>query len=322
MKKAIWRIGVLLFLLVGTAVTARAQSFQFAAIGDMPYRPADVERFDRLIAELNRRAPAFTVHVGDIKTGSSPCTDEVFRKVKAQFDTFEHPLIYTPGDNEWTDCHRPAAGGWDPIERLALVRTIFFPDLRSLGQRSLPLLRQSAEPAFAKYVENARWTYNDVVFATLHLIGSNNNLQRDRASALEFFERNDANLAWLKSTFAEARTKDRPAVVLAMQADTFFEKHPDERTGFNDFIRALEAEALAYGRPVLLVQGDTHELRVDQPLTVWPSRKRVETILRLTVFGEDHVHAVMVEVDPRDKTSPFAFRPLIVESNIVDPRRR
>ena len=39
------------------------------------------------------------------------------------------------GDNEWTDCHRPNNGGYNPLERLAKVRATFFPSPgRTLGQ--------------------------------------------------------------------------------------------------------------------------------------------------------------------------------------------
>jgi len=55
---------------------------RFFAIGDMPYHvPEDYDRFERLISDLNKENPDFTVHVGDIKGGSSPCTDSVYQKI-------------------------------------------------------------------------------------------------------------------------------------------------------------------------------------------------------------------------------------------------
>ena len=87
--------------------SAGAERFSFMALGDMPYTlPRDDAGFRRLIDRTNRSKPAFTVHVGDIKNGSTHCTDEVFAKGIELFNTFDAPLIYTPGDNEWTDCHR------------------------------------------------------------------------------------------------------------------------------------------------------------------------------------------------------------------------
>ncbi|MFN5426368.1 MAG: hypothetical protein ACK5A2_13400, partial [Bacteroidota bacterium] len=83
-----------------------AERFSFAALGDMPYRESHFPHFERLIARINAAAPAFTVHVGDFKNGVSFCDDDVYRRMRGLFDRFEAPLIYTPGDNEWTDCHR------------------------------------------------------------------------------------------------------------------------------------------------------------------------------------------------------------------------
>ena len=33
-----------------------------------------------------------------------------------------------PGDNDWTDCHGVVARQFEPLERLAKVRTMFFPE--------------------------------------------------------------------------------------------------------------------------------------------------------------------------------------------------
>jgi hypothetical protein len=143
---------------------AAAAPFTFVAIGDMPYRvPDDYGRLERLIAAVNKAAPAFTVHVGDIKSGSTPCSDESFQKVKGYFDSFEEPLVYTPGDNEWTDCHRPAAGGFDPLERLAKLRSMFFAGPQSLGRTTLPVERQAdlmpdaALPKKASHTSPMKW---------------------------------------------------------------------------------------------------------------------------------------------------------------------
>jgi hypothetical protein len=55
------------------------------------------------------------------------------------------------------------------------VRALFFSNEQSLGQRQLALTRQSADAAFAKFRENARWVQGEVVFVTVHAVGSNNN---------------------------------------------------------------------------------------------------------------------------------------------------
>jgi hypothetical protein len=183
---------------------ASAAQFSFAAMGDTPYRlPGDFERFGRLIERINAARPAFTIHVGDFKPGNTRCSDEYFEKISAMFATFERPLIYTPGDNEWTDCHRIDNGGMDPLERLAKVRELFFANpAQSLGREKIALEHQGADTRDSKhtaYIENRRWERAGVVFATLHVVGSNNNLQRDQVAVNEYIARNAANLAWMQA---------------------------------------------------------------------------------------------------------------------------
>jgi hypothetical protein len=123
--------------------------FDFALIGDLPYRPGQGEKFDTMIDELNSEKVALTIHVGDIKSGSSRCDDEVYETEYARFNTFRQPLVYTPGDNEWTDCHRVAAGAYDPLERLAFLRVVFLRTRpiprREASHRRLPKRRLSRE---------------------------------------------------------------------------------------------------------------------------------------------------------------------------------
>lgn len=295
---------------------AQAERFSFMAIGDMPYSvPGDLAAFERLIARVNQIRPAFTVHVGDIKSGVTQCSDEALRRVLGLFNIFDQPLIYTPGDNEWTDCHRTDNGSRDPLERLATIREMFFGRPESLGRTPIALQHQSADPDYARFVENTRWERSGVVFATAHIVGSNNNLQRDRAAAGEYFERNAANLAWITAAFSRAREIDAKAVVLCFQADLLFEKdgEPDSRSGFNDTLALLRQLAPAFGRPVLLVHGDKHRLLIDQPLT-GSGRKRVMNVVRLMVHGDREVHGTLVEVDT-DDPAVFAFRPVLIPAN-------
>src|SRR5688572_20553788 len=151
---------------------SRAKSFDFALIGDVPYTPEQVTNsFPNMIRELNAANLEFVVHDGDIKSGSEPCTDEIFTARLKQFETFRHPLIYVFGDNEWTDCAR-ATNGFDPVERLQKLREIFASGNHSLGQRKLSLARQSNDPRFTRFRENVRWEMGNVTFVGLHVPGS------------------------------------------------------------------------------------------------------------------------------------------------------
>ncbi len=310
-------------VLVASAIAlpalADSERFSFMAIGDMPYNlPGDYAAFARLITRINALRPAFTVHVGDIISGQTRCDDDHFVRVRDMFATFDGPLVYTPGDNEWTDCHRPNSGGFDPIERLARVRGLFFPDpAQSLGKMPLRVTSQAADARYSKFVENARWERAGVVFATVHIIGSNNNLQRDQAAVNEYIERNAANLAWINAAFARARESGAKAVVLAFQANPRFEREPpdtDQRSGFNDTLDALKRNAIVWGKPVLLIHGDYHHLVIDQPL-FGPGRRRIMNVTRLMVQGEDEVHGTLVTVDTGNPDL-FSFTPVYIHENI------
>ena len=286
-----------------------AQSFTFAAIGDVPYGPH--EEFAALVDKINTQSLAFTIHVGDIKSGSTVCSDETFLSVRQLFDRFDRALIYTPGDNEWTDCHRVNNGRYDPLERLEKIRQLFFASNESLGKQRLPLQTQSSQKSFTPFVENRRWSQGKVRFATLHLVGSNNNLQPGLPSSSEFAAREHANIAWLKETFAEAKANMDSAVVLAMQADTFFGE-PRKGSGFVRWNAALAQEVAAWGKPVLLIQGDTHQYLIDNPLKD-ASGKPLRQLVRVVVPGEREADAVLIAVDTTDTVTPFQFKLLRAE---------
>ncbi len=290
-------------------VSGFAQSFTFAAIGDVPYGPH--EEFAALVDKINTQSLAFTIHVGDIKSGSTVCSDETFLSVRQLFDRFNRALVYTPGDNEWTDCHRLNNGRYDPLERLEKIRQLFFASNESLGKQRLSLQTQSSQKSFTSYVENRRWSQGKVRFATLHLVGSNNNLQPGLPSSSEFAAREHANIAWLRETFAEARANMDVAIVLAMQADTFFGE-PRKGSGFVRWNVALAEEVAAWGKPVLLIQGDTHQYLIDNPLKD-ASGKPLRQLVRVVVPGEREADAVLIDVDTTDAVTPFRFKLLRTE---------
>src|SRR3954464_1813058 len=102
---------------------AQSKALSFALWGDMPYAKAkDEPKIPALIASMNASDIAFSIYDGDIKDGSSKCTDDVFDAAIKMFDQFKKPVVYIPGDNEWTDCHRTNNGGYDNLERLDHVR--------------------------------------------------------------------------------------------------------------------------------------------------------------------------------------------------------
>jgi hypothetical protein len=299
-------------LCVFTAAHAQ-QAFTFVALGDLPYGSPHraYGPYRSLIERINQEAPAFSVHVGDFKSGSTLCSDEEFANQLEHFQRFKGAVVYTPGDNEWTDCHRSNNGAFDPLERLAVLRQRFFTAGSSLGAKPMPVQNQSVDaPAFSRYVENLRWLHQGVMFATLHIVGSNNNLEsRDIAANREFFERDAANVAWIQATFEQARLQQASAVVFAFQADvlenkTLWEDFPGW-SGFRTSIgQTLLPLASSWGKPVLLVHGDSHQFRLDQPFQL--DKKPLKNVTRLIVPGASDVRAVKVTV----KDASFAFEML------------
>jgi hypothetical protein len=302
-----------------------ARAFEFAAIGDQQYGAEGEAKWPALQNSINRAQNiAFVVHAGDVKSGDTVCSDAMFQDRLQGFNAFTMPLIYTPGDNEWTDCHRENNGSYDSLERLDYLRRVFYPDNRSLGQRKMDLTRQSEDPAYSRYVENAMWSMGNVLFATLHIVGSNNNRGRNAINDREYEERHAANFNWLKTTFSVARDNGFAGVVLVTQANPGWSGSPQRvanaNTGFRDSLFVLEDEAIVFARPVLVIVGDTHLFRIDKPITAARSGRNLENVLRLEVPGSANIHWVRVGVDPA-RRGLFSFVHEDVVENYVQQTR-
>ena len=297
----------LLCLFLATTAFAQNKKFEFIAFGDMPYRiPNDYPRFENLIKQINSEKPAFSVHVGDFKSGSTPCSDEYFKRIYDYFGTFTNPLVYTPGDNEWTDCNRKAAGEYNPLERLALLRKMFFSSNESFGHKKLALNSQAENPQFSSYVENVSWEYGGVQFATIHLVGTNNNF-KESGDNTEFIEREKANLAWLEELYAKAA--DKKGLVMFTQADMFY--MGTGSSGFENIRLKLAELSKKYEKPVLLVNGDSHRFIVDKPLLNEDKRSTILNFTRLQVFGDVDMASVKIMVDTNLKEL-FTFQELLM----------
>ena len=290
--------------------SAGAASFSFIALGDMPYgAPAQVyPPYQRLIASINARNPDLVIHVGDTKSGSSPCTDEILADQLGFLNDFRPPAMYTPGDNEWTDCHRKRAGGYDPRERLDHIRKTYFEKpATSFGQRTILLTHQGKDG----YPENARVRMENVAFITAHIVGSNNGFEPHSEEAVaEFFDRNRAAISWLEQGFIASA--DAAAIVVAIHGDMFegeFNHNGREgwvrRSGFRSFGEALKEAAATFSKPVLLVFGDSHVFKQFRPFP-----KSAPNVLAVEVFGARHMHAVEISVDTTQR-GVFSVAPFL-----------
>jgi len=304
-------------LLFAAASVAWAQPFEFVAIVDIPYGRAEQvgKAYENLIGLINRERVPFTIHIGDFKDGSSACSDDEFARQKSYFDRFDTALVYTPGDNEWTDCHRESAGRHDPIERLARLREMYFSEARSLGRQPIAVERQGdAMPAYALYRENLRWATNGVLFATVHIVGSNNNFEvRDLRAAQEFFARDAANVAWIRAAFDKAGADGAKAIVFAIQGDVFdLKAYYADFPGHSGYRESIGATLLPLAErsrlPVLLIHGDSHRFVIDRPFRN-ERGQQIPNLWRLEVFGAREMHAVKVRVDP-GASGVFGFTPI------------
>jgi hypothetical protein len=294
----------------------RPGTLTFAVLGDAPYYIWEDIKYRLVLKDLSAHDLQWVLHVGDIFW--RPCSDERYARSLGEFNRLRHPVIYTPGDNEWTDCWEPGSGGFAPLERLGRLRQIFFaqPTL-SLGTRRLPLVSQASHPRFAEFVENVRWTHAGIIFATVHLVGSSNGRRgfpaRTPADDEAAKRRTVAATAWVRETFAEARSANVPAVVIGFHGNPAFEERPGDpdREVFEPFIAALEEDVALFDGPVLVVHGDDHIYTVDRPLIRRTTGQRLENLTRLQVPGSPHVGWVRVVVT-HGATAPFSFEPRVV----------
>jgi hypothetical protein len=285
-----------LLVAVAPAAPVAAAPLEFLAVGDLPYAEAEAALLARLLAQETARAPAFVLHVGDIKGGSEPCTDARNREVASLFRIQPVPVVYTPGDNEWTDCHRERAGARDPLERLAAVRRMFFADPSVLHNQSLGL-----RVPVPDHPENAWLIRDDVLLAVLHVVGSGNAwTPRDPTARAAFEARAAANRRVLEAAAAAGQAARVRAAVLAFHANPLFEK-PGHR-GFQPFRQDLQYLLARFAGPVLLIHGDTHSYKLDRPVADPASGEPITRVQRLEVPGSPLVAGVRVSVEPDAET--------------------
>lgn len=317
------------------ATTAQAEPFSIGLWGDMPYAKADdAPHIPALIEDMNASDIAFSIYDGDIKDGSSECTDAVYTDAIAMFNSLKTPVIYVPGDNEWTDCHRTNNGGYDNLERLDHIRKTMFSTPESFGAAKFSIEHQAAPGE--KFSENTRYAQAGAMFVGLNVPGSNNNKINDDAACTkksartpeqcaadnaEYAERDTANITWLKDSFAKAKANGDKGIMIVLQGDLGFdipeteddsEAHLPEKDGYAAFLDALMAETKAFDGQVALVHGDTHYFKIDKPLP--DATHMLANFTRVQTFGSPNVHWISVKVDAAAR-NVFTFSPMIVAAN-------
>jgi hypothetical protein len=323
-----------------------AKPFTYAVIGDFPYGATKRAEMPALVDQINADpAVERVLHMGDIRSGSNgDCSDAYFADIKSQFDRFEDPLVYTPGDNEWTDCHTAIKnnGLYKPTERLAKVREVFFPTVgRTMGVKAAQVTSQArVDRANGAFVENVIWNRKGVVFASINVTGSNDDtapwtstpakdgelpgLFSTYAAQLaeqpaEIAARAKANTAWLERAFLRARDDDTKAVVIMFQADLWDGTMADRTTtisAYDALVVKLGTLAAKLGKPVLLLMGDSHVFNLTNPFTpssplfaLHPNTPVATNVTRLVVNGcASRTEYVRLTIDPQAKgVNPFSI---------------
>lgn len=303
--------------------TDRQAGFTIGLWGDQPYGPAGLAVLPKVIADINKQELLFTVFDGDIKSGSSLCTDDQYALAQSTFSQITWPTVYTPGDNEWTDCDRLAAGDLDPNAQLDMIRGLFFADGLSQGASRMPVEQQSAE-----FPENARWFHDGITFITVNVPGTDNNYPQTKnglpidadkvftsvshraqnGDLAEYTARNAANLAWLEDGFRYAQTHGSKGIMIVQQADMWSPTDPiahyaDEKAKLAELVASTK-------RPVVLVNGDTHVFAVDNPL-VDAGGNVVPNFQRVTTDGETNFGWTKVDIAPNAQ-AVFTFSRQVV----------
>jgi hypothetical protein len=317
-------------------------SYTIGLFGDMPYGALGRSQYPNLLADINKNDVSFSIYDGDLQAGGDgPCNDSLYTTALANFNKLDRPLIWVPGDNDWTDCWgrygTSQAPYHDPIERLNYERQLFDSTDHSLGQKTLKLSRESSEGGqYAIYSENVRWVYGPVVYIGLDVQGSNDNYpypetdaesgavvvrsaaeiqrQRDEETA-----RKAADLHWLDEGFAYAKQIGAKGILIDWQADLNFnsEQHqanPHDYDAFADYVNALRTETMNFSGRVALVHGDSHYFKVDQPINL-PSGGVLPNFTRVETWGARQTHWVLATIDPKDPNL-FEFQSKIVAANV------
>jgi hypothetical protein len=379
MRKAHWALAAVLAVAAlaaaGVAVSGNGstnnKTFEFTVglWGDLPYNDVQAETgVPNLIADMNNSDISFSIHDGDLKAGSgtansatpTTCSNALYQQALDYLSSLEQPAFFTPGDNDWTDCDRPANGSFNELERLQYERDHLFATDRSFGQKTLQTEVQSsplcvgttnttagslAGPYFpTPCVENRRWTFHKVTFATVNVQGTCNNRCSSGGGApdptgdpTEYAARNAADLQWLQDTFDEAKANGSAGVMIVWQADPGFDQSDPTRTelrdpktlvetdgqpdGYHDVLSKLRELTIDFRKPVVLVHGDSHYFRIDKPFQDAQGR-RLENFTRVETFGDNQgngdndVQWVKALIDPQSR-DVFAFQPQIVPANRV-----
>ena len=118
--------------------------------------------------------------------------------------------------------------------------------------------------------------------------------------------------------------RDESTMLLAAGVAFFFQAQPFAQSagiagrvsGFKNFLDVMEAEAVAWKKPVLLVNADEHRYRLEIGMPFEMGGEVRANVTRLATFGAGDIHAVKVTVDA-SSSQVFLCGPLLVPGNAL-----
>ena len=103
------------------------QAFSFGVIGDIPYGAAEIAKFPARIKDINADPGLkFVAHVGDIKNGSSICSDEHFQHIDPSSITSSTRWSSPPATTNGSTATARTTAPTTCLERLDKLRQVFF----------------------------------------------------------------------------------------------------------------------------------------------------------------------------------------------------
>lgn len=285
--------------LMAHATVTRAASLSFALFGDVYMTPEHQGYLKGMLDDMAQKNEALAIFTGGLKPAEQGCQDSHLLAAYPIFAKAPLPTIYVPGDADWALCAKFA-----PEERLNLLRKTYYQTDRSLGEPSLPLLRQP------DYPELMRWQSGPALFVTLSITGDNNLWGNKNEAGAGFNERSAADLAWLGDAFAKARESEISMLVIVMYGDPEFDQPgvSEPSRGYVPLLNKLKSETETFPGQVLLVHGGGGVHRIDHPLINPANNLPYQNFTRVGTYGALQQGWVEVRVERNNKAGDDPVR--------------
>lgn len=148
-----------------------------------------------------RGGTSFLVHLGDWNSPyATRCDEQSYQDVQALFSNSSIPVYFIPGDNDFNDCPNPeqAMSFWH--EYLMDYQSRYWEE---------PSQWALARGAPNNYPENFAFSYNDILFVGINLVGGVVH------NATEWETRHEANLDWIDANYEEHKDTMKAFVLFA-----------------------------------------------------------------------------------------------------------